>query len=63
MRNKFHYLLERDILRTWFDVSKKKHCGRFCIQFNLADDRHIQVIELLESKGHRKAQFIAEAVV
>ena len=42
---------------------EKRHAGRFCIQFNTADTRHAQVVELLETQGRRKAQFIAEAVL
>jgi hypothetical protein len=41
----------------------KKNYGRFCIQFNVADPRHLQVIELLEQQGRHKAQFIAESVL
>ena len=44
-------------------MNEKKNCGRFCVQFNLHDPRHIQVIELLEQQGRRKAQFIVEAVL
>ena len=44
-------------------MSEKKYCGRFCIQFNSDDPRHLQVIELLESQGRRKANFIAEAIL
>jgi len=42
---------------------EKRNIGRFCIQFNNADPRHLQVVELLEAQGRRKAQFIAEAVL
>lgn len=41
----------------------KRYHGRFCIQFNLANSRHIQAITLLESQGRRKAQFIADAIL
>lgn len=41
----------------------KRHIGRFCIQFSSADSRHLQVVELLEAQGRRKAQFIADAVL
>ena len=41
----------------------KRFIGRFCIQFNSADARHVQVVEILEAQGRRKAQFIAEAVL
>lgn len=44
-------------------VAGKKNCGRFCVQFNLSDPQHRQVIELLERQGRRKAQFIVEAVL
>ena len=44
-------------------MGEKKYCGRFCIQFNSADPRHLQVVELLEGQGRRKANFIAEAVL
>lgn len=41
----------------------KRNLGRFCIQFNTADARHLQVIELLEAQGRRKAQYLSEAVL
>jgi len=41
----------------------KRNLGRFCIQFNTVDARHLQVIELLESQGRRKAQYISEAIL
>ena len=41
----------------------KRNLGRFCIQFNVTDCRHLQVIELLETQGRRKAQYITEAVL
>lgn len=41
----------------------KRNQGRFCIQFNTTDARHLQVIELLEAQGRRKSQFITEAVL
>ena len=44
-------------------MGAKKHTGRFCLQFNLGDPRHLQAIELLERQGRRKAQFIVEAVL
>ena len=44
-------------------MEAKKHTGRFCLQFNLSDPRHLQAIELLERQGRRKAQFIVEAVL
>ena len=44
-------------------MGDKKNAGRFCVQFNLNDPRHRQVIELLEQQGRRKAQFIVEAVL
>jgi hypothetical protein len=45
------------------ELSNKKNFGRFCIQFHTDDPRHLQVIELLEKQGRRKAHFIAEAVL
>jgi len=42
---------------------EKRNFGRFCIQFNTKEARHLKVVELLESRGRRKAQFIAEAVL
>ena len=42
---------------------EKKNTERFCIQFNSADPKHLQVIQLLEAQGRRKAQYIAEAVL
>jgi len=44
-------------------MSQKRNIGRFCIQFNPNDSRHLQVIEFLESQGRRKAHFIAEAIL
>ena len=44
-------------------MGEKKNTGRFCLQFNLSDPRHLQAIELLERQGRRKAQFIVEAVL
>jgi len=44
-------------------LSDKRHYGRFCIQFNTDDARHVQVIELLEAQGRHKAQYVAEAVL
>jgi len=41
----------------------KRNQGRFCIQFNATDARHLQVVDVLESQGRRKAQFITEAVL
>jgi len=41
----------------------KRNLGRFCIQFNMADARHLQVIKLLEAQGRRKAQYISEAIL
>jgi len=44
-------------------MSSKKNHGRFCVQFNLNDPRHRQVVEILERQGRRKAQFIVEMVL
>ena len=41
----------------------KRNLGRFCIQFNITDSRHLQVIDILEKQGRRKAPFIAEAIL
>ena len=41
----------------------KRNQGRFCIQFNVDDPRHLQAIESLEAQGRRKAQYIAEAIL
>lgn len=43
-------------------MSQKKDICRFTIQFNPADPCHQKVIELLNSQGRSKAQFIANAV-
>ena len=44
-------------------MGEKKNAGRFCLQFNLSDPRHLQAIALLEQQSRRKAQFIVEAVL
>ena len=44
-------------------MSSKKNHGRFCVQFNLNDPRHRQVVEILERQGRRKAQFIVDMVL
>ena len=44
-------------------MNDKKHWGRFTLQFKPANPQHLKVIELLESKGRRKAKFIVEAVL
>jgi len=41
----------------------KRNIGRFCIQFNNADARHLQAVDILEAQGRRKAQFITEAIL
>ena len=43
-------------------MSQKKDIGKFTIQFNPIDPCHQKVIELLNSQGRRKAQFIANAI-
>lgn len=43
-------------------MSQKKDICRFTIQFNPADPCHQKVIELLNSQGRSKAQFIANAI-
>lgn len=43
-------------------MSQKKVICRFTIQFNPADPCHQKVIELLNSQGRSKAQFIANAI-
>lgn len=43
-------------------MSEKKDVCRFTIQFNPADPCHLRVIELLNSQGRSKAQFIANAI-
>ena len=43
-------------------MSEKKDICRFTIQFNPADPCHRKVIELLNSQGRSKAQFISNAV-
>jgi hypothetical protein len=44
-------------------MAVKKNYGRFCVQFNLSDPRHLQAIEILERQGRRKAQFIVDIVL
>ena len=41
----------------------KKQPGRFTIQFNAADPQQLQVIELLNQQGRRKAVFLTCAVL
>jgi len=41
----------------------KRNLERFCIQFNVSDARHLQVIDILDAQGRRKAQFITEAIL
>ena len=43
-------------------MSEKKDICRFTIQFNPADPCHRKVIELLNSQGRSKAQFISNAI-
>lgn len=43
-------------------MSQKKDICRFTIQFNPTDPCHQKVIELLNSQGRSKAQFIANAI-
>lgn len=43
-------------------MSQKKDICRFTIQFNPADPCHQKAIELLNSQGRSKAQFIANAI-
>ena len=43
-------------------MPQKKDIGKFTIQFNPIDPCHQRVIELLNSQGRRKAQFIANAI-
>lgn len=44
-------------------MSEKKDICRFTIQFNPTDPCHQKVIELLNSQGRSKAQFIANAII
>ena len=44
-------------------MSEKKDPCKFTIQFNPADPSHEQVINLLNSQGRRKAQFLVNAVL
>jgi hypothetical protein len=44
-------------------VDAKKDKCKFTIQFNSADAHHLQIVELLNAQGRRKAQFIANAVL
>jgi hypothetical protein len=41
----------------------KRNLGRFCLQFNITDPRHLQAVEILEAQGRRKAQYITEAIL
>lgn len=44
-------------------MSGKKNLYRFTIGFNPGDPTHRQVVELLNQQGHRKAQFLVNAVL
>lgn len=45
------------------DLAEKKLTSRFCIQFNESDNRHLQVMKILNSQGRHKAQYIATAIL
>ena len=45
------------------NMADKKERYRFTIQFNSADPSHEQVVNLLNSQGRRKAQFLVNAVL
>ena len=44
-------------------MANKRSEYRFCIQFSDTDPRQQKVVEILNAKGRRKAQFIAAAVL
>ncbi len=44
-------------------MADKKSVSRFCIQFNVNDSRHLQVMNILNAQGRHKAQYIASAVL
>ena len=44
-------------------MAEKKAPYRFTIGFNPGDPTHRQVVELLNQQGHRKAQFLVNAVL
>ena len=44
-------------------MPQKKDIGKFTIQFNPIDPCHQKVIEILNSQGRRKAQFISNAII
>ncbi len=44
-------------------MAEKKNPCRFTIGFNPGDPTHRQVVELLNQQGHRKAQFLVNAVL
>ena len=44
-------------------TEQKKNTSRFTIQFNPCDGQHVQVTEILNMQGRKKAQFIVNAVM
>ena len=44
-------------------MGDKKHSGRFSLYLKSENPQHRRVIEILESKGRHKTQFIVEAIL
>lgn len=43
-------------------MAGKKYENKFTIQFNAADPVHLQIIEILNQQGRKKAQFLVNAI-
>ena len=41
----------------------KKTPERFCIRFNLSNPEHLEVVNILSSKGRNAASYIADAIL
>lgn len=43
-------------------MSEKSPPGRFTVQFNAADPRQVEVIDILNQQGRHKASFLTDAI-
>ena len=44
-------------------MTNKKTPERFCIRFNLSNPEHLEVVNILSSKGRNAAYYIADAIL
>ena len=44
-------------------MTNKKTPERFCIRFNLSNPEHLEVVNILSSKGRNAASYIADAIL